>query len=202
MTHSTPLRAGLLATLVLATATALPLAAQDSPVPEKGTWSIGFFLPDGGGNSLGGWRMVSDRVMVGLEVDFRSSDSDTEPTEGSLAASTEFDDKVFTFGPRAKIYLGHRGPVASYLRFGGGIGWESDQAIGQNAVREETRYQLFLRNSVGADWFPTDGISISGYTGVQLTYFSARNTIDELGITQKTWAVATFRSDLGINFWF
>jgi hypothetical protein len=191
-----------IAALAIAAVGAPALTAQESPVPEKGTWTIGFVLPDGGGTSMGGWRMVSDRVLLGLEVDFQSSDSDTEPTEGALAASSEFDEKNFTLGPRLKLYLGHKGPVASYLRFGGGIGWSSDQQLSTNTIREQTTYQLFLRNSVGADWFPTEGISIGGYTGFQLTYFSARNVIDELGITQETWAIATFRSQLGINFWF
>jgi autotransporter-like protein len=196
--RGTTLAAATIAALVFADSA----AAQESPVPESGTWNVSFSFPDAGGTSFGLTRMVGTGWSVGLEVDFRSSDTDVAPTEGSVAASSEVDDRQFLIGPVIKKYLRHRGPVAPFIRTSFGAGWTNNTTRQTNATRQFDTFTFSVRAGVGADWFPVDGISLGGFTGLLLNRTDATNTLNDVGLTQDSWAVTTFRSNLVLRIWF
>jgi Autotransporter beta-domain len=192
------LTAAAVATLLLAG----PIAGQESPVPEKGAWSVSFAFPDGGGTAFGLTTMIANSWSVGLEIDLQSSDTDLEPTAGSVAASSEVDDRQFMIGPVVKKYLGHRGPVAPFLRGSFGFGWNSNTTRQTNATRKFDTFTFGARVGIGADWFPVEGISLGGFTGIVVNRTDATNTLNDVGLTQDTWAVTTFRSNLVFRIWF
>ena len=193
------LNVAMLAALVLL---GLPAAAQEAPVPEKGAWNVSFSFPNGGGSSFGLSTMVAPSWSLGLVVDLQSSDSDINPTEGSIAASSEVDDREFLIGPVLKKYFRSRGSVAPFLRSSVALGWTNRETRQTNAERVFDTFTYSGRLGVGADWFPLEGISLGGFTGVLVTRVDVTSTLNDLGITQDTWAVTTFTSDLVLRIWF
>lgn len=193
---------GVTAAVIAVLLVAVPAAAQESPTPEKGAWSVSFSFPDGGGTSFGLTKMVAPSWSLGLEIDFQASDTDLKPTEGSVAASSEVDDNQFLIGPVLKKYLRPRGSVAPFIRTSFGLGWTNTTTRQTNAEREFSTFVFSARGGVGADWFPLEGISLGGFTGILLNRTTATNTLNGIGLTQDTWAVTTFRSNLVFRIWF
>lgn len=146
--------------------------------------------------------MVATGWSLGLVVDFQTSDTDLNPTEGSVAASNEIDDREFLIGPVVKKYFRNRGPVAPFIRTSFAFGWTNNDVRQTNALREFDTYTVSVRAGVGADWFPLEGISLGGFTGILFNRTSARNTLNDIGATQDTWALTTFRSNLVLRIWF
>jgi len=181
--------------------TALPATSQ-SPVPESGTWSLSFAFPEGGGPNFGIANLVSDDWQVGLEVNLQSSDTDVGPVGDNRAAQSEVDDKSFLIGPVIKRYVGARESVAPYLRASFGASWDSNEVNQTNGTRVTENTSYSSRLAVGAEWFPLEGISIGGHTGVVLRYNRAENTVNDAGIEQITWSVNTFRSEVNFRIWF
>jgi len=192
---------GLVSAFILLLAAAAPASAQ-SPVPEKGTWSVSFALPEGGGSNFGIANLVGEQWQLGLEMNFQSSDTDLGPVGDNNAAENEIDDKNFLIGPVIKYYIGESGPVAPYLRASFGAGWNNNEVRQTNAVRVTKTTDYSSRLAVGAEWFPVDGISIGGHTGVLLRYTRAESTINDNGVEQITWSTNTFRSGLNLRIWF
>ena len=192
---------GLASALLLLAAAAVPASAQ-SPVPDDADWSVSFALPEGGGSNFGLARMVGDLWQFGLEIGFESSDTDLGPVGNNGAAENEVDDKSFLIGPVIKRYIGVSGPVAPYLRASFGAGWTNNEVRQTNAVRVAKTRNFSSRLAVGAEWFPVEGISIGGHTGVLLQYIRAENTVNEAGVEQITWSTNTFRSGLNLRIWF
>ena len=190
------------AALVILSASALDLAAQDSPVPDKGAWALSFGLPDGGGTVAGAWLMLGGNNLIGFEIDYRKNSTDIEVANLETGADTKIDNSTLFFGPTLKHYVQGTDKVAPFIRTTAAVGITSDETLAGGSLRNVDTFSLLFRGSVGADWFATDGISIGGFTGFVLTYLDVDSSLGTSGAEQTTWTFATFKSNLVINFWF
>lgn len=157
---------------------------------------------DGAGSAFGITRMVASTWSLGLEIDLQPSDTDLEPTEGAIVASSEVDDLRFLIGPVVKKYLRHRGAVAPFVRTSFAVAWTNNTTRQTNAVREFSTFTFSARAGIGADWFPVENISLGGYTGLVFNRIKAINTVNDVGLIQDTFALTTFRSNLVFRIWF
>jgi hypothetical protein len=149
--------AGLSAFLILITASPALAQESDSPTIQKGRHSLAFALPDGGGTSIGFWKMVSARSNLGLTLginhEFRKS------TVGPDTMRINFGSGfwAFSFGPSLKRYMAVHRSVSPFLlgSLAGDYRWS--KGVYTRAATLEV--------GLGADWTPLESISIGGSTG-------------------------------------
>jgi len=136
----------------------------------KGRWSLAFSLPDGGGGSMGLWRMVSGRSNVGLTLGVAHSRNTV--TDGPDTARVGMASQFWTFSlePSLKRYLAVRETISPYLFGGlkGSYGWSNEGGFYFSNSNRFTR-SATLRVGLGADWTPLDQISIGAATGILWT---------------------------------
>jgi len=196
------------ASLLTGTALALVLfpagarAQDDDPVPEKGAYALSFALPSGGGTSFSAWKMLGRHNLWGIELDLSISDTDLDANSIQAGGDSTVDDHQITVGPTWKHYFRPQKTVAPFFRTTLGIGRTKMTTEQGQATRKQSSFTVLLRTSIGADWFPVEGISIGGFTGLVFSYIDADASLNAASIDQTTFAVATFRSNLVINFWF
>lgn len=183
-----------------------PVAAQDSRLPDSGSWSLTAALPDGGGNLFGIWRMFGSRVNVGLEIDYRSEESTDEGSSGFISPNTVTRDDLVVFGPSVRYYLTTDGPVAPYAR--ASLGWqrqdvEIERINSSEQLQNQQQTATIWRLAVGADWFPTDDVAIGFFTGIVGV---VADTDIELGsngtITRRNDNLSTFKSGIELQLFF
>lgn len=202
-TWNARLAAAAVPALVLLLTAPSPGTAQ-SHVPESGTWSISLGLFDeDGGTELGLWRLFGERANVGFVVDANLDRSEDESTNLSVGAPAEVKAWSVTIAPTIKYYLLRRGPVQPYVRtrvgYGFGKGWFE---INEDRQRTDDNRLVRLSAAVGAEWFPLEGIGISGHTGWQALRTSLERTTDNGTVRNVTWDTGTFRSGLRIQLYF
>ena len=212
MTHRPRTRRALLPLAALA-ALALPgpaeLGAQQSRdhAPGDGEWSVMFtlFEPDVV-THLGVFRMVGDRINLGLEADLNWADGEqrVEPDDG-IPTRAEGTTWTASVGPTVRWYGSRIGPVSPYLRSRLAIGWGGSELY-VNDVRqnEEESVSVNLSLGIGAEWYPVSGIGIGGHTGIQWTRTDTDRRSDSQGTDYDgtTQNLRTFRSGLVISFYF
>lgn len=191
------------ALLLIVSATAHGLAAQDSPIPDRGARSLSFGLPDGGGTTAGAWYMLGGGNLIGFEIDYNTLSVDIDVESVQTGADTEIDNSSLLVGPTWKHYFPGSPKVAPFIRTTAAVGVTSQETLQGGTLRDTDSFMFLFRGAVGADWFATEGISIGGFTGFVLTYIDADGSVDSnTFVEQTTWTFATFKSTLVINFWF
>ena len=136
----------------------------------KGRWSLAFSLPDGGGGSMGLWRMVSARSNLGVTLGIahdRNTISDG-PDTARVGMATQF--WTVSLEPSIKRYLALREAISPYLFGGlnGSYGWSNQGGFYFSDSNRFTR-SATLRVGLGADWTPLEAISIGAATGILWT---------------------------------
>ena len=187
------------AALVAALLVALPAAGQqpsleDEPWhPQWGDWSLSFFLPDGGGGGFGLWKQYRPNTALGLTVNGRYARSTVDTPTGDLTGIH----LAAAIGPALKRYWWRDGPVAPFLH----SGLQGSYAVTDGGGGRVWTMGGGLTFGVGADWFPTEGISIGGHAGIQGSYSWATN--DAPGSSdQSRWALDLFTSALTLQIYF
>ncbi|TMQ61648.1 MAG: hypothetical protein E6K77_09775 [Candidatus Eisenbacteria bacterium] len=136
----------------------------------KGRWSIAISLPDGGGGSMGLWRMVSDRSNLGATIGVaHTRETITDgPDTARVGMATQF--WSVSLEPSIKRYLALREAVSPYLFGGlkGSYGWSNGGGFYFSNSNRFTR-SATLRVGLGADWTPLEAISIGAATGILWT---------------------------------
>ncbi|MEN8376056.1 MAG: hypothetical protein ABFS34_11460 [Gemmatimonadota bacterium] len=172
------------AALTLALAVPAHAAAQGSSdgadglsVLKKGRRSLEFNLADvfggfGDQGRFGYWSMRSDRTALGLFANVAFSRSDTDRTQDEV--ETDRTSFAVSLGPSLKRYVRTVGPVAPYIRgdLAAGIQRTSDDFVSPQATAESTS-TAFIASAgflLGAEWFPLEGISVGGHTGLVLDF--------------------------------
>lgn len=190
---------GLTALLIGAAVTATPAAAQLADPPEQrwhpqwGDWSLSFHLPSGGGAGSGFWKQRSEHLALGLMVDGRVVFSDREDSLEGLSSS----DLALSIGPALKRYWWREGPVSPFLHSGLSGTYRRTEAGATASWRFGGRLSL----GIGADWFPTEGVSIGGHTGLGASYlWTTRN--DEFATDQTLFVLDLFTSALTLHLYF
>lgn len=147
-----------------ASAAAAQEADREEPWhPDWGDWSVAFDLPEGGGAGFGFWIMSGENVALGLRADGSYGLHREETVDGELERTV----MRASFGPAFKRYWWTGGPVAPFFRLGAEGTYSRVQSEGSPS---EWRLGAGASLGLGADWFPAEGISIGGHTGVQGQY--------------------------------
>lgn len=206
--HPSTLVRLLLAALVSCALAPAPANAQEpAPVistPEKGTWSLAIELPDGGGSSLGLWKMTGERTNFGLQVGFSWTDNEQEADDQS--SSTDDNAWSLNLAPTIQRYFRVAENVAPFLI--GGI----DFGVGQTRRRRQTseftfedlqtNYSLGAKVGIGVDWFPLESISIGAHTGLRLRFVDFRREGTGVEASGHNIRVNTFLSSLLLRIYF
>jgi len=134
---------------------------SDSKAIAKGRWSVAFSLPDGGGGSMGVWRMVSQKSNLGINVGIDHEMEQFTSGPDSLRAKGGSSFWAVSLGPSIKRYLVVRDAVSPFLlaSLRGSYRWS----------RGAYRRGATLEAGLGADWTPLESISIGAATGVSWT---------------------------------
>lgn len=168
--------------------------ALEAQVPRAGTFGVSFDVPEGGGAGLGLRYLPSDNLNMGINFDFDvsyepASDDGTQPGQESRT------DWSLGFSPDFRFYQGAGNPVAPFFELGLGVTYAK--------LSEGDLSDLVVRGSVGvgAEWFPTQSVGISGATGVE-TIFVHSKLGGEPETTADEVSVGVFRSELTLNLYF
>lgn len=198
------MKRSLLAVLSLAVlaSVAAPLAAQR---PESGDWSVGVLLFESGdGDSFTAGRMFTDRLHGALEFTWRKIDAEDRPSNPTVGVRSNAQTGEWLLGPTVRFYGAQRGPVVPYLRakfgFGNAI---SDFNLAGEQIRDQDTWTWQGSASIGAEWFPVDGVGLSAHTGFRYSHESLErfnNDGDLLERTTKDYGV--FTSGLTFSFYF
>jgi hypothetical protein len=158
--------------------------AQSPTALQQGRTSIAFTLPNSGGEDIGLWKFTNDRTNVGLDLGFGYA---SIHDAGSTASAHQWH---LNAGPAIKKYFNATTHVAPFGRFGVSGGYFH--------APSEHHVTVGAQAGLGADWFPTDQISIGGYTGLQANL----NRVQQSGRTRNNWDAGTFLSALTLHIYF
>lgn len=167
------------------------LHAQEGPTPEVGTYGVAFNLPDGGGAGFGLRKMISERTNLGIDV---TLDLDRREFEDEAIGTDAATDWSIAVSPDLRLYRDARGPVVPFLEIDALLGYAEESDVRSGIT-------VGAGAGIGVEWFPLDGMSISGSTGV-----SARFSHDESDTaspaSRDQFLVTAFRSQLTLNLYF
>jgi hypothetical protein len=175
---------------------------------QKGTWSISFVPPGydaiGTRAEFGVWEMVGSRTNLGISLTIGVDGSETEGggsggTDASTSVTLGASVKQYVVAPRdvTPFVLGTAAIGGVYVRRDRDDGYE-DRSRGANGS---------VRAAVGAEWFPTRRISVSGYTGfgLHVTRYDLEQTYPdgkELDGEGSSVSFRSFTSALSVQLYF
>lgn len=177
--------------VLAATLHAPGLCAQSSrSLPPVGKHAVTFSIPNGGGSGFGIRKMRSAATNVGLEVQLGVNRQWVDTGDNNDFPPDDRTSWSLGLRPDVRMYRRIEGPVIPFLEWSGRLGyrrasggpWALDGAVGVG---------------LGVEWFPLEGMSISGSTGMAGTYSRSNSTS-----TTNNLALGLFRSDLILNLYF
>ena len=197
-----------LAAILMTLAPPASALAQDvhSVLPSPGTYSISFYLPEGGGGGIGVWRQTGSRFSLGLEMEGAYNKQKRKVFNQVVSVEGEARTRTILLGPSLKRYWEPTALVAPFLYAHTGFGFsETDtKAKGDGGGSSQGGHAFFtrIRSGVGADWFPLSGISLGGHVGFEFGYDFQKSDSPEA--TAKTWTtnLRTLTSGLRLNLYF
>ena len=177
-----------------------PLSAQSEGVPGEGSWGLRFALPDGGGGTLGAARFLTDRTSLGVDLSFRYRS--TESTGGPGGPLNESSGWSVGVTPELRHYLGRPRAVMPFVL--SSLSVQRTSSTTGNGNIETRAWMTTARAGLGAEWFPTDWVGISGSTGIDALYVTTDNeriTPPATGESSQ-WEVGVFRSEIYLSLYF
>lgn len=182
---------GLISTLIAILISPAALSAQS---PAAGSVGVALNIPEGGGSGFGLRYLWSDGINMGVNVVFDldyelGSDEDGPGGESQTTWAVGFT-------PDFRFYQGNYASIAPFFELGVGVLYAR--------IPEDDLRDLAVSGSVGigAEWFPTRSVGISGSTGLRTTFLHSTTGEDEAEIVQDTLSATVFRSALSINLYF
>lgn len=201
-------RTTLLALLVVPAlaGSALPVLGQAaSRTPTGGDWSISLaaFEPDDD-LGFGLHHMLSDRVNLGLEVDFAWTKTDGTLTSGNNDAQGEARVWNLLAGPVLKWYGTRTRPISPFLRLHGALGWGKERVHTEGNIEDQSDFSMLLVSlGIGAEWYPLPQLGIGGHTGFEVVRNKEDlDPQDNVHFDYDTWSVRTFRSGIRASLYF
>lgn len=160
------------------------LAQEKDPLPPAGSYSIGFDLPEGGGGGFIVRKMVRSGVSAGIHLTGQAS---------WVERTGEASSRNWTVGayPDLRWYRSPVGRVVPFIVLGLGLEFDSNDAVKTSA-----------RTGLGAEWFPVDGVSIVGSTGISVGYSRSEEKHEGETMVHEVSSLNLFRSALSLNFHF
>lgn len=200
--------AGFLA-CALCSAVSLEAQVPDTAVSPlaPGVQSLSFQIDYGGGNSgtFGYWRMRSERTNLGWEIGLGGrqvwTSSKFENDRDADQSATSF---FVTAGPRLRRYVNPGGRVVPFVQTGVSLGYGLQRVRvdgdGAPTTQRQQGHRANLSGSVGlgAEWFPTSRVSVSGFTGLS-TAVEYTNS-EGPSTTQTQWEVNAGTFTTGLAF--
>jgi len=194
-----------LVALTLGTALLFAAPAQAQRLPVQGDWSIATQLfSSNTGTVFGLWRMITDRINGGVEIDFRYGNSE-EDVDSNVSVTGTAKTWHFNVGPSVKFYGLRSAPVSPYLRFKGSVEWAGAKSTIQNLVlRDQDEFSMQGSVALGAEWYPIRQLAIGAHTGFQWLHTTLDRSENDASIVRDrvTDTLGTFRSGLELHFFF
>ena len=187
-------------------------AADQNPLAGRGNWALGVALPSSDELSFSLWKIRSPVTALGLEIDFSSyySKHTSEDLENFDRDNTrsQYRSLRLQLRPTIKHYRPMHDRVAPFVFYQAHAGfsgsWRRLPDIGLETQRIGTKHDLGLALGLGADWFPFQRISLSGQTGLDLSYhYSESRSNKESRFNSKwEWSLKTFQTELAALVYF
>lgn len=192
-----------LVTLVVGLPASTPAQDDASGARSPGTWGLRFALPDGGGGAFGAVRFLSHRTSVGLDLSFsyRSDALDVSSERDPGGQQREATSWRLGLSPELRRYFADDRRVIPFVSAAGGLRYD---AASQGDDRRADAWTLSARTGLGAEWLPTDGVGISGSTGIQIRRRTEDREQDDPQAERSSsaWILDTFRSALLLSLYF
>jgi len=189
-------------TLLRLLAIAAPTEAQRA---QGGDYSVSMTLFETNtGTVFSAGRMFGDRLHGSLELVWRNADVVDDSHDIQVGIDAQAVQTEWLIGPTVKFYGAQSGPVVPYLR--GKIGFgnsRSDLSLANEQLRDQDTFRVESSVAIGAEWFPTRGVSFSGHTGFQFSRDSMKRYNEDRQLLERvTDNYGTFRSGVALSFYF
>ena len=180
-------------------------AADQSPLADRGNWAFGVALPSSSELDLSLWKVRSPVTALGLEIDFFSyySDDTSNDLENFDRDDTrsQYRSLRLQLRPTVKHYRPLHDRVAPFVFYQAHTGFafrQSDTDSG-TTQRTTTKSDLGVALGLGADWFPFQRISLSGQTGLELSYHYEKRRSNR---RKWEWSLKTFQTEVAALVYF
>ena len=172
-------------------------AADQDPLTDRGNWALGVALPSSSELRFSLWKVRSPVTALGLEIDFSSHYS--EYTSDDLDNPERYDTRSqsrslrLQLRPTIKHYRPLHDRVAPFVFYQAHADFYNCRSdIDSGTQRTFTDNALGIALGLGADWFPFQRISLSGQTGLDLSYRS----------NPRLWSLKTFQTEVAALVYF
>ncbi len=185
-----------LLSMILLTGT---VAWAEGPLADRGGWALGVPLPSSSERSISLWKVRSPVTALGLEIGLSShyGESTIDDLENLDREDLRIRDRSLRMQllPAIKHYRPLHEEVAPFViykvhtRF---AIW--DRGFGSESVKRRTRTEgdLGLSVGLGTEWFPFQRISLSGQTGLDLSYRYEKEDLNR----EWEWSLETFQTEM------
>ncbi len=185
-----------LLSMILLTGT---VAWAEGPLADRGGWALGVPLPSSSERSISLWKVRSPVTALGLEIGLSShyGESTIDDLENLDREDLRIRDRSLRMQllPAIKHYRPLHEEVAPFViykvhtRF---AIW--DRGFGSEFVKRRTRTEgdLGLSVGLGTEWFPFQRISLSGQTGLDLSYRYEKEDLNR----EWEWSLETFQTEM------
>ncbi|MCY3788044.1 MAG: hypothetical protein OXH63_04580 [Gemmatimonadetes bacterium] len=181
-------------------------AADQDPLADRGNWALGVALPSSSKLSLSLWKVRSPVTALGLEIDVSSYYS--EFTSDDLDNPDRYDTRSqhrslrLQLRPTIKHYRPLHDHVAPFIFYQAHANFyfrnhRLDSASRAQRTTTETDSDLGIALGLGTDWFPFRRISLSGQTGLYLSYRH-----EEFPNREREWSLKTFQTEVAALVYF
>lgn len=193
----------------LTSASALEAQVPDTTVSPlaPGVQSLSFQLDLGGGGTgtFGYWRMRSERTNVGWEIALGGRQGWTSNDRDNGPDAEESNTNLFVqVGPSVRRYVNPGARVVPFVQTGVSVGYGFQRSradvegVPDEQVLRSHRAGLSGSVGLGAEWFPTSRVSVSGYTGLS-TSVDYTTSDGQFG-SQSRWEVNAGTFTTGLAF--
>ena len=179
-------------------------AADQAPLADRGNWALGAALPSSSELSLSLWKVRSPVTALGLEIDFLSyySDHTSKDPDNSDRYDTRSQSRSLRLqlSPTVKYYRPLHDRVAPFVFYQAHADFYNRRSdIDSGTQRTFTDSALGIALGLGAEWFPFQRISLSGQTGLDLSY---RYEKPRPNSSMWEWSLKTFQTELAALVYF
>ena len=175
-------------------------AADQDPLADRGNWALGVALPSSSGLDLSLWQVHSPVTALGLEIDFslyyseRTYD-DLENLDRNDTQS-QYRSLWLQLRPTVKHYRPLHDQVAPFVFYQVHADfsvWDRQEETGSRMTQStRSNSDLGIALGLGVAWFPFQRISLSGQTGLDLSYRS----------NPRLWSLKTFQTEVAALVYF
>ena len=183
-------------------------AADQDPLADRGNWAFGVALPSSSNElRLSLWKVRSPVTALGLEIDVSSyySEYTFDDPENLDRHNSQFQHRSLRLQlrPTIKHYRPLHDQVAPFVFYQAHAGfsvWDRQEEIG-SMMTQSTRSNsdLGIALGLGVDWFPFQRISLSGQTGLDLSYLYDKRRSDR---RMWEWSLRTFQTEVAALVYF